>query len=359
MSIERLPNAGFRVRWRDVAGIHRSKTFYKGEYQQAKAYEQEVKRAKRLGHLPQLEAGKHAVEDVAAQWFASNVEGLKPRTKALYLQLLESHVLPAFGGAAIGGITPADIEAWLAALDVGPVAKRNAVGILSRVYNFAIRAGYVQMNPCQVAKKPKLPDRRPIRAFDPIEVERIRKALFDRKRAGDAYMVGTMAYAGLRTQEVRDLTWSDVRERTILARSSKTGDFRAVEMLAPLAADIAAWRLQSGAKTANVFPTRTGRPYTKATWDNWRNRIWAGTDEKPGVAPEGTRPYDLRHTFVSLMLNDPDKSRVFVAQQAGHTLEQQETYAHIIAEGKAQDAEQAIREARAQVFGEEGIAVAR
>jgi len=351
MSIHPTPRGGYVVRWRDASGANRSKSFAKGEYRLAQAFDQEVKRAKRLGYLPQLESSKKTVGQVVEEWWAAHGSQKAPRTAELYEQLLVSHVLPHFDTARLGEVGVAQIEAWLAKLDTGPTAKRNALGVLGQVFNYAVRAGYIQGNPCALARKPKLPEREPVNPPTVEQVEEIRSKLLAKGRLGDATMVSVMAYAGLRTHEVRDLTWFAVRENTILARSSKTGRTRAVNILPPLAEDLAEWREACKGQSI-VFPTATGKRFTKHTWDNWRKRIF-----QP-VAPEGTTPYDLRHFYVSMMLRDPSYSRVYVAEQAGHSLEVQDKhYAHVIADGQTGSFVEAIRRARGQVFGKEAANV--
>lgn len=346
MSVTRLPSGKIKVRWRDGLG-HRAKTFAKNEMKEARAFEQEVSRAKRLGYLPQLEAGKHTLGEVAAEWWASHNGNIAPRTRDIYNQQLQSHVLPTFDNMRLGEISPATIEAWLAKLDTGPRAKQGALGVLNQICNFAVRAGYRDGNPCVVVKRPKRPAREPINPPTPTQVETIRKALFDLDKPGDAYLISVLAYAGLRPHETWWLDWTEIRDRTILARSSKTGRHRAVKMLAPLAADLAAWKLSSFQAEKPVFPTSTELQFNKNTWDNWRNRVWSE------VAPKGMRPYDLRHAAVSLWLRDPGISRMEAATWAGHSMQvQDDHYAHLLMEGTG-SAEQAIRAARQEVFGDE------
>jgi integrase len=66
---------------------------------------------------------------------------------------------------------------------------------------------------------------------------------------------------------------------------------------------------------------------------------------------EGARPYDLRHSFVSLLIHE-GRSIVDVAAQAGHSPQTcLATYAHVFAEFDPTDrrpAEKVIREARAK-----------
>jgi integrase len=195
--------------------------------------------------------------------------------------------------------------------------------------------------------------------------------------------VSVLAYAGLRP--VR--RWRDVRERTILVerasdgyggvKTTKTRSVRSVRQLAPLAADLKEWRLASGRPDddALVFHGIDGRTVTREAWKSWTRRAWAdawkdaasaaaraagkepGTEagnraaSAAGVDPaRSPRVYDLRHSYVSLLLAE-GRTIHYVATQAGHdpqlTLS---TYGHLLAEyadADRIDAEREIATARA------------
>jgi len=73
-----------------------------------------------------------------------------------------------------------------------------------------------------------------------------------------------------------------------------------VRLLAPLAQDLAECRLgatRSG-DNALVFPGHDGRPWSVTAYKNWRHRTFDPAAAAAGVV--GARPYDLRHSFVSL-----------------------------------------------------------
>lgn len=84
-------------------------------------------------------------------------------------------------------------------------------------------------------------------------------------------------------------------------KETKTGQKRSVRLLAPLAADLLEWRLASGRPDddALVFPTKDGRVWTEEHWRNWRQRVFAPAASSAGL--DRLRPYDLRHSFVSLL----------------------------------------------------------
>jgi hypothetical protein len=60
-----------------------------------------------------------------------------------------------------------------------------------------------------------------------------------------------------------------------------------------------------------VLPAHDGGFWGEDDWRNWRRRVWHGEPERtltrgrttpgrPGCAPSGTRPRDLRSSFVTL-----------------------------------------------------------
>jgi integrase len=169
----------------------------------------------------------------------------------------------------------------------------------------------------------------------------------------DAALVSVLAYAGLRPGEALGMRWGDVRERTLLINATKTNSTRTVRLLGPLAQDLAEWRMRSGRpgdKTL-VFPRRDGDLWTDSDWRNWRNwrkRRFATALEAAGVE-HAAHPYDLRHSFASLLLAE-GQSVHHVAKQLGHAPSMTlDTYGHTIDELEDRDridAEAEIRAAR-------------
>jgi integrase len=159
-----------------------------------------------------------------------------------------------------------------------------------------------------------------VRPLAPETVERLRQAMPPR----DAVLVSVLAYAGLRPGEALALTWGHVRERTILVEQSasygeikctKTRSTRSVRMLAPLKHDLAEHRIREGRPLPErfVFPAHDGRRWDD-DWNNWRNRVFRPAVKEAGLTD--VRPYDLRHSFVSLLIAE-GRSIVEVARQAG------------------------------------------
>ena len=88
-------------------------------------------------------------------------------------------------------------------------------------------------------------------------------------------------------------------------------------------------------------------PGRRTAYQNWRRRVYAPAAEAAGV--EQARPYDLRHSFVSLLIAE-GHNVVEVARQAGHSPKMAlDTYAHVFEEfdpTERVDAANRIRKAR-------------
>jgi integrase len=173
-----------------------------------------------------------------------------------------------------------------------------------------------------------------------------------------------LAYAGLRPQEALALRWGDVRERTLLVekaadgqggvKTTKTGQARTVRLLAPLASDLTEWRrsLDQADDDALLFPNGSGGIWNDPAWQTWHRDAWAPACRAVGL--EGARPYDLRHSFVSLLIHE-GRSVVEVARQAGHSPTMTlDVYAHVFDEfdiAERVSAEDQIVQARRDVSG--------
>jgi len=95
-----------------------------------------------------------------------------------------------------------------------------------------------------------------------------------------------LAYAGLRPGEALALGWEHVKDRLLLVeraledrafKPTKNRKIRTVDLVIPLRADLAEWRLASGRPTpdALVFPTRSGTAWADHDYNNWRRRVRA------------------------------------------------------------------------------------
>lgn len=170
----------------------------------------------------------------------------------------DTHILPRLGALALRELTPEVLNRFrleLEAAGVGRVSVRKALTLLQGVLQRACEWGRLTTNPVRAVPKPPTGRARAVTPLPPETVEAIRHWLLRRDLIRDATLVSVLAYAGLRPGEALALTWARVRERTLLVEGAvslgeiadtKTRRRRTVALLAPLAHDLAEWRLHAG-----------------------------------------------------------------------------------------------------------------
>ncbi len=346
MSVERVERKDgsvvWRVRWRQ-GGRNRSKVL--GRKRDAEAFDAELVRRKRTGELAQLDAGRELLSDFGEEWWRLYAEpNLARSTLQVYAVQWDAHVLPRLGSIPLRELTPDVITRFRLELEadgVGPASIRKALTLLQGVLQRACEWGRIPSNPVAPVRKPPVGRARAVVLLAPETVEVIRDWLLRRRLIRDATLVSVLAYAGLRPGEALALTWAHVRERTLLVESAvsfgkvegtKTGRRRTVPLVGPLAQDLSEWRLHAGRPdaAARVFPGHDSEPWTLTAYQNWRRRIYTPAASAAGV--ERPRPYDLRHSFVSLLIAE-GHNVVEVARQAGHSPKMAlDTYAHVFEE---------------------------
>jgi integrase len=329
----------WEVRWREN-GRNRSKSFtLKGD---AARFEAQVQRAREVGRPLDLDRGRETLSDfVGVFWRRYALTELSPKTRADYRGVWERHVRSRLGGYRLRDVTPAVVDEFrseLRAAGTGEATVSKALTLLSSMYRCAVTWDRVDVNPLREIRIPQAKRKRLVRPVPPARVEAMRMALLAAGRRRDAVLLTTLAYAGLRPQEARALRWGDVAERTIrieraaagaTIKATKTEELRTVRLLMPLAKDLASLRATPGDDDL-VFPSPNGLLMSDGDWRNWRKRVFRPVAAALGVG--GSRPYDLRHSFASLLI-DQGASVVEVARQMGNapsvTLD---TYAHLFDE---------------------------
>ena len=216
----------------------------------------------------------------------------------------------------------------------------------------------VEYNAAAAVPKPRYERAREPHIFIPADVEQIRSKLDTR----GAMLVSLLAYSGPRPEEVvRRLAWKDVGERAILYVDTKRHCVRYTPLLAPLADDLREWFLASGRPDGNqpVLPAHDGGFWGDDDWRNWRRRVWHGEPERTltrgrttpgrrGCAPSGTRPRDLRSSFVTLRVYE-GVPLTQIAREVGTSVRMiEQHYAGVIAnwDGNRVPANQQIKAAR-------------
>jgi integrase len=287
-------------------------------------------------------------------------------TRKNYAVVWNNYALPRLGQRRLRDISPAVIVEFRSSLErggIGPQTVRKTLTMLQSMFRTAVDWERVGSNPVKAVRKPSVSRQRAIQPLSPVKIESLRLWLIENASAQDAGLVSLMAYAGLRPQDALALRWRGIRERTLLIeeavaygeiKGQKTGrPPRTIRLLAPLRQDLAEWRLAAGVPDDEAFllPGRGERPWQLHDWQNWRKRVF-----KPAVDAvrlDGVVPYDLRHSFGSLLIHEGRFSVVEIAAQLGHSPTMTlNTYGHVIAEladAEKVSAEELIRQAREEI----------
>ncbi len=370
MSIKKVTAFGrdrYRVRYREPgARIPLSKTFdRKGE---AEAFEDAVREAKR-GGVQVRTASNQTLEAFGVEYVQkyASVE-LAAATLATNRVHWNRYVLPKLGGRQLVVLAHQpeivqEFKAEMVAEGVGDPTIKRTLAVLSGVLGKAVEWNRISTNPVSTVRKPSAKRSRVVRPLVPEVVERLRSAM---SGAMDRTLVSVLAYSGVRPGEALALEDADVGVKTISVTralkldgpgDTKTHKGRTVSLLSSLADDLA------GIPGGLIFPGHDGTPWTRSAYSNWRQRVWQPACQSVGIGTitttkidgktrrsyTGAVPYDLRHTFASLMFHE-QRNPLEIADMMGHSPQVLfSTYAHVIAElrGEARiSADDQIRAAR-------------
>lgn len=149
---------------------------------------------------------------------------------------------------------------------MGTATVRKALALVQSILSFAVVEERLEFNAAAAVRKPRYERARKPEIFVPLDVEQLKSTLDARSAA----LVSLLAYSGPRPEEALRLSWSDVGTEALHYVDSKRRRERWTPLLAPLAADLRAWRLESGrpSPSAPVIPAHDGvigRPTTVAT----------------------------------------------------------------------------------------------
>jgi integrase len=382
----RTPDGKWIDRWHE-GDTRRQRTFdRKGDRD---AFRDRRRRAQQLGRTLSdellLEKDLTLAAWVEHWWARHAVPNLESQTRASYKQQWGRWIQPRLGSYELRALSPRVINEQLVAkmrkAGAGEPTVRLCLALLQSILRLAVVEERIAANPTDLVAKPSaLPDGQ-LDPVAPAVVETMRRASTSRRGAlgtQDAFIIAVLAYAGLRPQELLALQWHDVLgedAKLFVARKNVDGELlpylksgrkrrnrrhRRVDLFEPLAADFRGHRMSSGRRSGLVIARPDGRPWRKHDWDNWRERVWQprAVDvglgrylKRPGKPKlyEGANPYDLRASFVSLLVWE-GRTMLEVAAQAGHGVDVCELYYARIFEGydaaRGTSAEQAIQAAR-------------
>jgi integrase len=362
----------FTLRWKEPDGTKRRRSF--DSLEDALDFQAKRRSAKRWRpeELRREQAGRQTLGDFFAQWWVDHaMVDLKRSTLKTYRCLWEAHAAPRLAMLPLGEIDARRVVAFrgeLLAVGVGVQSVVKTMSMLQRVFRDAVEYGEVAFNPFKAVQKPSSGPGREARPLTPLQVEQLATDIDARGYGMSAALVRVMAYTGVRPQEALALHWYAVRGNVLLVEHANAdGELeplknrkrarkrsRTVELIAPVIEDLDAWHGASGARLddALVFPHEMyDGLWLDEHYRTWRRRIYVPSAENVGLPSR--RPYDLRHTWASLLIAEQRLSVAEVAEQLGDKVSTVlDTYTHVMHEwrgGKRLNIEAEIRRARKRV----------
>jgi integrase len=360
MELVHKDNGTWQARRREN-GRRKSRSFDRKK--DAQDYLAWVRRRQQMGHAG-VPDDVQMSEFIETYWRLHAVPNLSPPTREIYARIWDLHILRRLGDYGVREITPKLLIRFRADLEhtgVGTATIIKAMTIVQSMLSFAIREEFVEHNAAAAVKKPRYKPAREPRIFSPQDVEEMRRKVNQR----DATLISVLAYAGPRPEEVVcRLKWGDIGDQAIRFVDTKRDRVRFTPVLGPLGQDLKEWHLAMGKPAAEepVFPAYDGDFWDPTDWRNRRKRVWQGQREKrtsasevsaapsEGCAPAGSRPRDLRSSFITLRIYE-GIPLTQIAREAGTSVRMIELhYAGIIAnwDGKNVPADRTIQAARAK-----------
>jgi integrase len=311
--------------------VYRARICYRGPYVASRTFQrkrdaQEWERRQtdslRSGVWSDPAAGDRPVGEWCQIWLDAQ-PARQPATVRKIRGVIAKQIAGTFGRRPLVSVRPSEVQAWAAELSrtQSVATARHALGVLRRVFDYAVRDGAIQRNPAAGIRLSKVQGNDP-RPLTHDELWRLAGVV---DGARDRLLVLVAGYCGLRWGELAPLRWSDVdlHNRTLrvvraYSEEAPRGELSPVknhqartvpvpEIVSREFADYKALQPQSEL----VFPSASGTPLRNR---NWRRDVFDSAVEALGLE---ITPHNLRDTAASLAIQE-GASVVAVARLLGH-----------------------------------------
>jgi integrase len=279
-----------------------------------------VAAAKMTGSYVDPTRSKITVGEWADQWLAARVD-LAPKTLERYEGILSRHIRPRWGRVQLSAVRHAEIQRWLAGLDLAPASIRKTYRVLSMALAYAVKDGRLAVNPAAGVSLPRIHETEK-RYLTHQQVAELADAVGDEYRLAVLFL----AYTGVRWGEMAALRVGRVdflRRRVLVAESvtpvhgamsfgpTKGHERREVPLPRFLVEDLAQ-HVAAKARDDLVFTGARGAVMRTGTF-----RRGALIEAAKVIRIPGFHPHELRHTAASLAIASGADVKV-VQQMLGH-----------------------------------------
>lgn len=269
------------------------------------------------------------IEKYLKEWLEEKRKIIAASTYKGYMKVIHGHLIPEFGDIELNKITKADIRSWVKRTDITHKTRVNILSPLRTALREAVDDEVIKANPLADfrLRKPKNEEKRidPIDPFTMDEMNLILSVLDGQSKN----LVQFMLWSGLRTSEVCGLDWSSIdfqrgkigvvqaytQAATKMEDTKTSASYRWITMLDPARDALLAQKTHTYLKGKEVFQN----PRTGNRWEGdapIRKTMWVHALKRANVRYR--YPYQLRHTFATMMLNCGENIR-WISEHLGHT----------------------------------------
>ncbi|CAM3753040.1 tyrosine-type recombinase/integrase [Smaragdicoccus niigatensis] len=294
------------ARYRAPDGAQRTKTFDRKV--DAEKFLVTVENSKLSGSYIDPNRSKVKLGPWADDWIASQTD-LAPKTRDRYEGIIRAHIKPRWESVGLADIGHAEVQKWVAGLDLAPASVRKIHRVLSMMLDWAVADDRLAKNPADKISLPRV-EQKEMRFLDYVQVEQIADEC---AAVWSEYglVVRFLAHVGVRWGEMAALRVRriDFLRRRILVAESVTpvkgvmtfgptkGHLHRQVALQPWLCDLLAAQVAGKGPDDLVFSGERGGVMRSQTFQRAALTVAA---DKVGVS--GFHPHELRHTFASLAL---------------------------------------------------------
>lgn len=311
--------------------VYRARVYFGGRYVASRTFSrkgdaQEWERrqvdALKTGVWADPKAGDRTVREWCDAWLSAQ-PARQPATERKIRGAINKQISGTFGRRPLISVRPSEIQMWATELSrsQSPATARHSLGILRRVFDYAMRDGAVHRNPAAGIRLPRVQGNDP-RPLDHGDLWRLAGSM---ATARDRLLMLTAGYGGLRWGELAALRWGDVDLNSGTIRVSRSyseeaprGEMSPVKdhqaRTVPIPSVVVAELVEYGhGKPLDglVFPSASGTPLRNR---NFRRDVFDDAVAALGLA---ITPHNLRDTAASLAIQ-AGASVVAVARLLGH-----------------------------------------
>ncbi len=264
-------------------------------------------------------------------------KGLSPRTLEAYMgDVVKFAAYIAEEGADLTAVSIDELRAYLATLvDVGihPRTQARLLSALRSFYGFLKMDGYIEKNPTELLKSPKLPLRLPdVLTLD--EIDRVIEAIDLSELEGqrNRAMIEVLYSCGLRVSELCNLKISDLYLDEEFIRVTGKGDKQRLVPISPRAvAELEYYfndrdhiEIKPGYEDFVFVSERRRKPLSRITVFHIVKELVAAAGIEKSVSP-----HTFRHSFATHLLEGGANLRIIQAMLGHESIATTEIYAHI------------------------------